>query len=162
MVKVLFVCLGNICRSPLAEGIFLDKVAKAGLADHIAADSCGTGGWHIGELPDPRSREVAREHQVVLPSRARQLETADFSEFDLIIAMDDSNLLDLQREMKKVYSPKAALYKMRHFDIQAPEADVPDPYYGGKNGFYDVYDMLDRSCEDLLAFIKETYLTGKP
>jgi protein-tyrosine phosphatase len=152
MVKVLFVCLGNICRSPMAEGIFIHKIQAAGLAAQFEVDSCGTGDWHAGERADIRARRVAGERGVELPSRARVLRVSDFYDFDYILAMDGANLLSLQN-MQPAGST-ARLYKMRHFDPQAPDADVPDPYYGEYRGFEEVFDMLDRSCDGLLAFIQ--------
>lgn len=154
MIHVLFVCLGNICRSPLAEGIFLHKIKEAGLEDQVSADSCGTGGWHLGELADPRSREVAEKYGIVLPSRARKLHADDFEQYDVILAMDQSNLRDIQAEARRNRGGKASVYLMRDFDLQGKGEDVPDPYYGGPQGFENVYHMLDRSTTSLLAFIQ--------
>ena len=155
MTKVLFVCLGNICRSPMAEGLFIQKVKEAGLEDQIEIDSAGTGGWHVGERADARMRQTAAKHGVDLPSRARKVKESDFRNFDYILAMDQSNLRDLEDLEGGVSGTKSRLFKMRHFDPLAHEADVPDPYYGGQRGFEDVYDMLDRSTEELLRFIRE-------
>jgi protein-tyrosine phosphatase len=155
MVKVLFVCLGNICRSPMAEGLFLHKVAEAGLGDQIEIDSCGTGGWHVGEQADPRMRQTAAAHGILLPSRGRQLKASDFRNFDYVLAMDASNLRELERVMSETSGAKAQVVKMRNFDQAAPGADVPDPYYGGQGGFEEVYEMLDRSTEALLAHIRQ-------
>lgn len=157
MVKVLFVCLGNICRSPMAEGLFLKQVQEAGLANEIKIDSCGTGAWHAGEMPDPRMRETASRHGVNLVSRARKVEITDFRDFDYIIPMDNSNLINLQRMATHVPDIKAAIIKMRYFDEGHENADVPDPYYGGDQGFEDVFEMLERSCAALLAFIREQH-----
>ncbi|MEZ4687526.1 MAG: low molecular weight protein-tyrosine-phosphatase [Bacteroidia bacterium] len=154
MIHVLFVCLGNICRSPLAEGIFLHKVKASGLEDHIRVDSCGTGGWHAGELADPRSREVAQKHGVTLPSRARKLRQSDFEEFDIILAMDRSNLRDLKAEARFAGKEHQGIYLMRDFDPEGKGEEVPDPYFGGAKGFDLVYEMLDRSTSELLTFIK--------
>ena len=157
MIKVLFVCLGNICRSPLAEGLFLHKVQAQGLENRFKIDSCGTGGWHVGNLPDPRSQEVATHYGVDLPSRARKLQLEDFKIYDYILAMDRSNRRDLEEKMINVDKAKAQIFLMRDFDSQGKGHDVPDPYYGGSNGFYDVYDMLDRSSEALLDYIKQQH-----
>ncbi|MEM6803898.1 MAG: low molecular weight protein-tyrosine-phosphatase [Bacteroidota bacterium] len=157
MVKVLFVCLGNICRSPMAEGLFLKQVKEAGLSDKIEIDSCGTGAWHVGDKADPRMRETASRHGINLLSRARKVEITDFREFDYIIPMDNSNLMNLQRMATHVPDIKAAIIKMRYFDEGNENADVPDPYYGGEQGFEDVFQMLDRSCAALLAFIREQH-----
>ncbi|MEM9986667.1 MAG: low molecular weight protein-tyrosine-phosphatase [Bacteroidota bacterium] len=151
MTRVLFVCLGNICRSPMAEGLFIEKVKQAGLLDQFEIDSAGTGGWHVGDRADPRMRQTAAKHGVELPSRARKVTQEDFRHFDYILAMDESNLQDLEALAEGVPDGTAQLYKMRYFDPQAPEADVPDPYYGGQRGFEEVYEMLDRSTEELLG-----------
>lgn len=155
MINVLFVCLGNICRSPLAEGLFLHKVQQAGLEGQFHIDSCGTGGWHVGNLPDPRSREVAALHNITLPSRARKLDASDFAEYDYILAMDRDNKQDLELAARNAPDAKAQIFLMREFDQEGKGEDVPDPYYGGTNGFHDVYAMLDRSTEGLLDFIQK-------
>lgn len=146
-MNVLFVCLGNICRSPLAEGIFLHLAQEAG-RDELEADSAGTGGYHEGEPADSRSIAVGERHGVAVPSISRKVRDSDFEEFDLIVAMDAKNLADL-----KARCPSAALDRlvlMRDYDPEG-KGDVPDPYYGGPRGFDDVYDMLERSCRALLA-----------
>lgn len=156
-VSVLFVCLGNICRSPMAEGLFAHLVEAEGLSDHIQVDSCGTSGWHIGEPPDSRMQETALTHGVRLGSRARQLKAEDFLTFDYILPMDHNNYRNVMAMREQVDGAKAQVYLMRYFDEQAPEADVPDPYYGGQKGFEDVYQMLERSCQKLLAHIREEH-----
>ncbi len=155
MINVLFVCLGNICRSPMAEGLFIHKVKEAGLDERIRVDSAGTGGWHVGERADARMRRVASQHGVDLPSRARKITVQDFKEFDYILAMDGRNLKDIEAKAPQRGDHPANIYKMRHFDPQAKGADVPDPYYGGPQGFEEVYQMLDRSTNQLLASIRE-------
>lgn len=151
-LKVLFVCMGNICRSPLAEGLFLHLARARGLAGRFEVDSCGTGSWHVGHAPDPRSQAVADKYGVPLTCRARQVEPAeDFEAFDLIIAMDRSNLRDLRDLAPAGHHGKIRL--MREWDPEAADLDapeVPDPYYGGPRGFEDMYAMLLRSCESLL------------
>ncbi len=153
MVKVLFVCLGNICRSPLAEGIFLQQVVDAGLDNRILVDSAGTSGWHIGQPPDPRSVDVALKNGIRLNSYGRKAVSQDFDEFDYIIAMDKSNYADLERIRQGAGDGAAKLYLMRDFDDKGKGQDVPDPYYGGTDGFDRVYEMLNRSCKNLLAEI---------
>jgi protein-tyrosine phosphatase len=148
---ILFVCLGNICRSPLAEGVFLHLARERGVAHRLQVDSAGTGGWHVGNPPDPRAQAVARENGVILGSRARQVDPGDAEAFDLILAMDRANLADLRRHLPP--GGRAELRLFRDFDPTASpedEAEVPDPYYGGPEGFQEVYEMVHRSCEALL------------
>ena len=153
MIKVLFVCLGNICRSPLAEGIFKNQVKMAGLERTIMVDSAGTSGWHIGDSPDPRSIEIARRNGIILDSYGRKAVAEDFLEFDYILAMDQDNYTDLDRLRRQIGNGKAQLSLMRDFDHINSGADVPDPYYGGPDGFRKVFDMLERSCKNLLEDI---------
>jgi protein-tyrosine phosphatase len=151
--SVLFVCLGNICRSPLAEGVFLHLAAEAGVADEITVDSAGTGAWHIGERPDPRSLEVAARHGIELPGHARRVTVEDFDRFDRIIAMDRSNLRDLQAMRPDGAATRPEL--LRDHDPDPGDGEVPDPYYGGDGGFDRVYEMVRRACEVLLDDILE-------
>lgn len=154
-IAVLFVCLGNICRSPLAEGVFRHLLDQEGLADRFRVDSAGTDSWHVGESPDARSVRTAAAHGVSLGGHARQTLPEDFRRFDYIVAMDRSNLADLQRFRDGV-GGEASLYLLREFDPQGgPGAEVPDPYYGGPNGFEDVFAMVERSCRGLLDHILE-------
>lgn len=147
---VLFICLGNICRSPLAEGVFGFLAEERGLRDHFRIESAGTGAWHVGEPPDPRSTEVAREHGVALVGTARTVEPTDLREFDYIIVMDRQNQRDVTR-LQELYGDDAALHLLREYDSEASgDMDVPDPYYGGADGFDRVYRMVRRSCEGLL------------
>lgn len=157
MVSVLFVCLGNICRSPLAEGIFKHRVREAGLENKISAESGGTSGWHIGESPDPRSVDIAFEHGIKLDSFGRKAISEDFENYDYIIAMDKENYSDLKRLSGSTGVGAAKLYLMRDFDDIGKGKDVPDPYYGGAGGFKQVFEMLDRSCKNLLDEIREDY-----
>jgi protein-tyrosine phosphatase len=149
---VLFVCLGNICRSPLAEGIFRDKVKQAGLEDYFRIDSCGTSAFHIGEQPDPRSSANARENGVYLNHQARQFVPDDFTRFDYILPMDSSNYSNVMQLEPE--SSEAKVIMMREFDPKEEGADVPDPYYGGERGFQNVFDILERSTEALLHSIR--------
>jgi len=160
-ISVLFVCLGNICRSPLAEGVFRHVLDEEGLSDRFLVDSAGTGGWHVGESPDHRSARSAATHGVTLTGHARQVQPEDFRRFEYIMAMDQSNLSDLQQYREGV-GGEAALYLLREFDPEGgPGAEVPDPYYGGPNGFEEVYDIVDRSCRHLLDHILEEHWTSE-
>ena len=145
---MLFVCLGNICRSPLAEGVFRDLVAEADLGDRVRVDSAGTGAYHVGEAPDPRSVAVALDHGVQLTGLARKVTANDLQSFDWVIAMDGSN----RRNLETLAGPggKRRIRLLREFDPEGPGADVPDPYYGGAEGFEDVYQIVDRACRNLL------------
>ncbi|MDX1493913.1 MAG: low molecular weight protein-tyrosine-phosphatase [Longimicrobiales bacterium] len=150
--SVLFVCLGNICRSPLAEGIFHQLVDEAGLADKFEIESAGTGAWHVGERPDARAEMVANQHGVELLSRARQITEEDLKRFDHVIAMDRENLRNIQRMADAMGEEAAAeIHLLRAFDPEGGDGDeVPDPYYGGASGFENVYEMIHRSCRVLL------------
>ncbi len=148
-VRVLFVCLGNICRSPLAEGVFQTLVRARGLDAHYAVDSAGTGGWHAGEAPDPRSLDVARRNGIALTSRARQVLLSDLRDFDWVIAMDRDNLGEL-RGLARTAGVTPRLHLLREFDPDPDDGEVPDPYYGGPDGFDDVFAMVHRSCSALL------------
>lgn len=151
--KLVFVCLGNICRSPTAEGLFINKVKEAGLESYFYIDSAGTAAYHIGEPANSKSQATANSHGVFLPSKARRFEYADFEEFDLILAMDSSNLSNInQLDRKGRFSSKVKL--MREFDSNPEDKEVPDPYYGGQQGFENVYQILDRSCEALFNELK--------
>jgi protein-tyrosine phosphatase len=153
-VRILFVCMGNICRSPLAEGLFLHLARERGLEVSFEVDSCGIGDWHVGHAPDPRSQAVANKNGLTLACRARQIDPSDdFESFDLILAMDRANLRDLRELAPEEHHGKIRL--MREWDPAARESaedkpEVPDPYYGGPQGFEDMYAMLRRSCEALL------------
>jgi protein-tyrosine phosphatase len=160
MVKVLFVCLGNICRSPMAEGLMAKHVQESGLAARVSVDSAGTSNWHVGELPDPRMIETAQRHAVTLPSRARQLVLADLDAFDYIVAMDQQNMAEIQRLQQKAIASKARLLMMRDFDVDGLGMDVPDPYFGGLQGFEQVYLMLERSTKNLLQHIRKEQQLG--
>jgi protein-tyrosine phosphatase len=156
-ISVLFVCLGNICRSPLAEGVFRHVLDERKLSDRFLVDSAGTGSWHVGESPDHRSVRSAATHGVTLTGHSRQLQPEDFQRFDYIVAMDQSNLSHLEQYRVGV-GGDAALYLLREFDPEGgPGAEVPDPYYGGPNGFEEVYYMVDRSCRELLNHILEEH-----
>jgi protein-tyrosine phosphatase len=147
-ITVLFVCMGNICRSPLAEGVLTDLADGEGVSDRITVDSAGTGGWHTGDAPDPRSIAMARRHGIdISRQRARQVTRADFEAFDLILAMDENNLANLLQ-----LSPEKHRHKIHLFMDYAVghRENVPDPYYGAEDGFLDVYNMLLAGCISLL------------
>ena len=146
--SVLFVCAGNICRSPTAEWVFRRQVEERGIGAKFNIESCGTGGWHEGEQANRHSRRVAEARGVSMERhRARQVRREDFKKFDLILAMDSENLAALQRMNG---APDAKIRLLREFDPQPDDLDVPDPYYGGLDGFEKVFDIVERSCAALL------------
>ncbi len=153
-VKVLFVCLGNICRSPMAEGLFLHIIENEGIADRFEVDSAGTSGYHSGEQADQRMRKTAISHGIRLTSRARKLTEEDLDAFDYILPMDHSNLSNIQRIMVSNKEHRAQVILMRDFDPEPEDGNVPDPYYGGISGFEDVYQILLRSNQQLLKKIR--------
>ena len=153
MIKVLFVCLGNICRSPVAEGIFAKLIKEKGLNHQISCDSCGTSNYHIGGSPDGRSSENARSNGLVLNHRARQFTKEDFGNFNYILAMDAKNMADIKALENQEKNATYTLMMMRDFDELGKGSDVPDPYFGGSSGFQDVFDILQRSNEGLLDFV---------
>lgn len=153
-MRICFVCLGNICRSPTAHGVMARLVEDAGLGAAIAIDSAGTAAYHVGELPDERSRAAARQRGIELTHRARQFAKADLDRFDLVVAMDQHNLHHLQRLIGGRATPALAL--LRSFDPTAgPGAEVPDPWDGGADGFEEVLDQCERACAGLLARVRE-------
>jgi protein-tyrosine phosphatase len=149
-VKLLFVCMGNICRSPTAEGVMRSLLREGGLEDRVEIDSAGTGGWHAGDPPDARATEAARARGIALEGAARQFTPEDFGRFDLIVAMDRDNLRDL---LALAPDEEAAekVRLLREFDPAAGgDLDVPDPYYGGAHGFERVLDLVTAACRGLL------------
>ncbi len=152
-VKLLFVCLGNICRSPLAEGVCRHLIRQRNLTDRVTVDSCGTGGWHVGDPPDHRMRETARRHGVSMDGQqARQFSTTDFERFDYILVMDRGNLRTVRsQDPTGQYASKVQLF--RSYDPKPGDQEVPDPYYGGAAGFENVYHMIERTCIALLDAI---------
>jgi len=157
MIKVLFVCMGNICRSPAAEGIFKKFVADANLESKISIDSAGTIGYHSGEMPDSRMRRHALARGYDLDSRARQFNPKqDFEDFDYIVTMDNENYSDIKKlDIKKLYIDK--ILKMGDFISDKNVSEVPDPYYGGAEGFEFVIDVLEDGTKNLLTKIKKDF-----
>lgn len=150
--RILFVCLGNICRSPAAEGVFATLVEREGRSAEFELDSAGTGAWHVGEPPDARMRRAAEARGITLTGRARQVTAADFDRFDLIFAMDRQNRTELLERAPPDQRHKVQLF--RDHDADAPGEDVPDPYYGGADGFDDVLDIVTRTGASILASIR--------
>jgi protein-tyrosine phosphatase len=152
MTKILFVCLGNICRSPTAEAVMRGLVEQRGLQGRVEVDSAGTGGWHVGESPDARAAAAARARGFTLGGRARQVSVQDFRDFDLILAMDHANERDL-RGTAPDRQAAAKVRLLRDFDPSSDgsgERDVPDPYYGGADGFERVIDLVEAACAGVL------------
>lgn len=155
MTKILFVCLGNICRSPAADGIFSALVERSGLAGSLVCDSCGTGDWHIGDLPDARMRAAGMRRGYHFTHRARRLTDSDYRDFDLILAMDSQNRSDILARAPGGFD----VSKVKQFTdfcsgkfAEFPE--VPDPYWSGDEGFDSVLDILENGCENLIRHLK--------
>ncbi len=159
-IKVLFVCLGNICRSPLAEGVFRHTVEERGLSGHFDVDSAGTGSWHVGERPDRRMSATAQRHGVSLDDqRARQFSRRDLVQYDHIFVMDKDNLQDvLFLDHDGSLGHKVRLF--REFDPEPDDYQVPDPYYGGPQGFEKVFHIVSRTAENLVEALVGEYDLG--
>ena len=150
IVRILFVCMGNICRSPAAEAVFIQRLEDSGIAERFQIDSAGTGGWHAGDQADPRSRAEGDRRGFRLDTPARQIEAADFDRFDLLICMDVENaavLID-----RGAPDDKVRLLLEWHPEEHLQE--VPDPYYGGEDGFSHMYDLIEAGCDGLLAALE--------
>ena len=155
--KVLFVCLGNICRSPLAEAIFKCKISRNGLDHLLEAQSCGTANYHVGDSPDHRTIANARKNGVQIDHVGQQLSPKHLEEFDFILAMDQSNYRNiLKLEGADKYSQKISL--MRRFESETNQLEVPDPYYGDERDFQQVFDILDHSIEYFIKHLKKEHL----
>ena len=149
--KILFVCLGNICRSPAAEGIFNQKIKERDLEKLFVVDSAGTGSWHVGNLPDQRMRKTALSRGIELTSRARQIEENDLYEFDHILVMDKDNLQAVKSLIPDELDPvKSKIKLILSYSKKTNLYEVPDPYYGGKNGFDNVLELLNDAIDGLL------------
>ena len=160
-VEVSFVCLGNICRSPLAQGVFQNLVDREKLDHKIIISSAGTSSWHIGDPPDQRMCQTAQSKGIQLKSRAQQFQRKDFDQFNLVLAMDQSNLAKL-KEIAPDALPEDKLMLFRSFDPESNgDLNVPDPYYGGTKGFEAVYRMVERTCPPLLDYIKSHFLNSQ-
>jgi low molecular weight protein-tyrosine phosphatase len=154
--RVLFVCLGNICRSPTAEGVMRGLLAQAGLADAIDVESAGTGSWHVGSRPDARAAAVASARGMPLDGRARQVGPEDFRRFDLLVAMDGENRRELLR-LAHGEQEREKVRLLREFDpasVASGDLDVPDPYYGAAGGFEEVFELVRTACEGLIEQVR--------
>ncbi len=152
-MRLLFVCLGNICRSPTAEGVMRSLLVREGLEQAVELDSAGTGSWHVGSAPDTRATQAARQREVELRGPARQVTPEDFERFDLLLAMDRDNARAL-RALAADEEQRAKVRMLREFDpdsVARGELEVPDPYYGAPGGFDEVFEIVHAACEGLLA-----------
>jgi low molecular weight protein-tyrosine phosphatase len=158
MVRVLFVCMGNICRSPIAQGVFEDLVRREGLEGEISVDSAGTGSWHVGEPPDERAQKSARRRGIDIGSqRARRLRPEDCERFDYILFMDEENRLLVEPLCK---GGRAEVRLFLDYAPGFPQREIPDPYYGGRDGFELVMDLVEAASEGLLEDIRRRHLSG--
>lgn len=146
--KICFVCLGNICRSPTAEGVFQHLINERDLENYFEVDSAGTSAYHVGESANSKSQRTAQKHGITLHSKARQFDASDLDYYDLILAMDNENLENVRQMANGNHEDKIG--RMRDFDPNPGDGEVPDPYYGGPEGFENVFQIVKRSCENLL------------
>jgi protein-tyrosine phosphatase len=153
-MRLLFVCMGNICRSPTAEGVMRSLLREQGLEDEIEIDSAGTGGWHAGAPPDARASEAASRRGITLEGQARQVRPRDFEDYDLLLAADRGNLDDLRR-IAPDDAARRKIRLLREFDpASRGDLDVPDPYFGGADGFEEVLDLVQAACRGLLEDVR--------
>ncbi len=154
-MRICFVCLGNICRSPAAAAVMEHLVARAGMDGRVTVESAGTSGWHVGEGPDERTAAEARRRGIPMRHTARRFTAGDFARFDLVLAMDEDNL-GVLADLAPDADSARKIRLLRSYDPQSPpHAAVPDPYYGGAEGFRDVFDMVERACRGLLAAVRD-------
>lgn len=157
MINVLFVCLGNICRSPMAEAVFNQLIKDNHLQDKIRCDSAGTSDYHIGEPPDSRTLDVVVAKGLSLDHKGRQFLSKDFDDFNYIIAMDEENKKNILRLEKEEAPRQYQVFLMREFEDNATDLNVPDPYWSGQDGFNEVYNILHKSALNLLAYIRKEH-----
>jgi len=158
-ISVLFVCLGNICRSPAAEALFIKKIKERGIEDRFLVDSAGTGSWHVGKKADNRMRLAAKDRKIDITSKARQISKNDFQKFNYILTMDDSNYQNvISLNNGESYSDVCKVRKMQEFANSFNEKEVPDPYFGGEEGFDYVLDILNDSTDGFLDYVFKNHL----
>jgi protein-tyrosine phosphatase len=158
MVRVLFVCLGNICRSPIAQGVFENVLRREGLEEEVSVDSAGTGTWHVGEPPDQRAQRSASSRGLDLSTqRARRIAPEDCENFDYVLTMDEENY----RAVASLCRGSAAVRPFLDFATDSPETEIPDPFYGGPEGFEHVLDLVEEASEGLIADIREHHLKDR-
>lgn len=154
--RLLFICMGNICRSPTAEGVMSHLLEAHALADRVTIDSAGTGGWHAGSAPDRRATAAAATRGITLGGAARQVRRSDFEDFDLLLCADADNLRDVVA-LTRDRAARDKVRRLREFDpaaVAAGDLDIPDPYYGGASGFEDVLDLVERACQGVLEHLR--------
>lgn len=155
--RILFVCLGNICRSPLAEAIFIHKIREKGLESRVEVHSCGTANYHVGDIPDPRTIKNALKNGVVIDHLGRQLSKDDLETYDFILAMDKSNHANILK-LENASNHYHKIRLMRSFDLNPDGDEVPDPYYGDDAGFQQVFDILSHSVDSFIRFLEKEHL----
>jgi protein-tyrosine phosphatase len=151
MIKVMFVCLGNICRSPLAEAVMAKRIVDAGLSSKITVASCGTAAYHIGENPDPRTIAVSEKYRIPIDHKAQQLSSADYITYNYLLVMDDSNAINAEKVKPREAS--AQVFKLRDFDTEDEGSDVADPWFGKEDGFEVCYKTVERCTAEFLHFL---------